>query len=76
MGLGESFGFLDQQRDVRHMLQSSYQIFRYWTLSRYRPIAWLASNTYLGRRLFVSGRDDLAGMGLWTTVRTLPLFHG
>ncbi|KAJ5421827.1 Oxoglutarate/iron-dependent dioxygenase [Penicillium cf. griseofulvum] len=67
MSVGESFGFLDHKSDVRNMLQSSYRIFRYWTLSRYRPIAWLAAHTALGRRLFVSGRDDPTGMGMWTT---------
>ncbi|KAJ5592816.1 Cytochrome P450 [Penicillium hordei] len=66
MSVGESFGFLDHKSDVRNMLQSSYRIFRKWTLSRYRPIAWLAANTSLGRRLFVSGRDDSTGMGMWT----------
>lgn len=68
MSVGESFGFLDHKSDVRNMLKSSYRIFRQWTLSRYRPIAWLAAHTSLGRRLFVSGRDDSTGMGMWTTV--------
>lgn len=68
MSLGETFGFLDHKGDARNILPSTFRIFRYWTLSRYRPIAWLATNTWLGRRLFVSGREDSKGMGIWTDV--------
>ncbi|KAH8812293.1 cytochrome P450 [Xylogone sp. PMI_703] len=67
MAVGESFGFLDKRGDVRDFLKSTYRIFKRWTLSRYHWITWLAENTALGRWMFVSGRSDKIGMGIWTT---------
>ncbi|KAF7591578.1 hypothetical protein BBP40_001326 [Aspergillus hancockii] len=63
LSLGEDFGLLDTKSDVDHMIASGYKVFRFWKLSRYPPIAWLAQNTALGNWMLGNRRTDKHGVG-------------